>query len=153
MRIYIGEVLKILLGMLIANTCSKSSVPDTVLNSLLLLWSLISFSFYIPCMNENIVFVFDLFHLAWYPSGPSILIQMTKFHSFLWLRNIPLYICIYTPFWVFLATLCGLWILVPWLGIELGPPHVKVPSPNHWTASRFPYIYLSSLSTYLLIDA
>ena len=64
MRIYIGEVLKILLGILIANTCSKSSVPDTVLNSLLLLWSLISFSFYIPCMNENIVFVFDLFHLA-----------------------------------------------------------------------------------------
>ena len=27
------------------------------------------------------------FHLAWYLGGPSMLSKMTKFHSFLWLKN------------------------------------------------------------------
>ena len=34
------------------------------------------------------------------------------------------------------CTVCR--ILVPWLGIELGPSAVKAWSPNHWTAREFP---------------
>ena len=34
----------------------------------------------------------DLFHVASYPLGPSMLLQMALFY-FLWLSNIPLYIC------------------------------------------------------------
>ena len=35
----------------------------------------------------------DLFHSVWQTLGPSTSLQMTQFHSFLWLSNIPLYIC------------------------------------------------------------
>ena len=37
--------------------------------------------------------VSDLLHLAWSSLGPSMLLQMALFPSFLWLSNIPLYIC------------------------------------------------------------
>lgn len=36
---------------------------------------------------------FSRFHLAWYSLGPSTLLQMAKFHSFLLLGNILLCIC------------------------------------------------------------
>ena len=32
-------------------------------------------------------------HSVWQSLGPSMSLQMTQFHSFLWLSNIPLYIC------------------------------------------------------------
>ena len=35
----------------------------------------------------------DLLHLVWQSLGPSMLRQMALFCSFLWLSNIPLYIC------------------------------------------------------------
>ena len=35
----------------------------------------------------------DLLHSVWQPLGPSASLQMTQFHSFLWLSNIPFYIC------------------------------------------------------------
>ena len=35
---------------------------------------------------------------------------------------------------------CG--ILVPWTGIEPGPSAVKAWSPNHWTARKFPILFL-----------
>ena len=35
----------------------------------------------------------DLLHSVWQSLGPSTSLQMTQFHSFLWLSNIPLYIC------------------------------------------------------------
>ena len=41
----------------------------------------------------------------------------------------------YTFFWL-RREACG--ISVPWLGIEPGPPAVKAPSPNHWTAREVP---------------
>ena len=34
--------------------------------------------------------LFDLRHLVWSSLGPSMLLQMALFHSFLWLSNIPL---------------------------------------------------------------
>ena len=40
-------------------------------------------------------------------------------------------------FWLRL-TACG--ILVPWPGIELRPPAVKAPRPNHWTARKLPHL-------------
>ena len=35
----------------------------------------------------------DLLQSVWQSLGPSTSLQMTQFHSFLWLSNIPLYIC------------------------------------------------------------
>ena len=35
----------------------------------------------------------DLLHSVWQSLGPSASLQMTQFCSFLWLSNIPLYIC------------------------------------------------------------
>ena len=39
----------------------------------------------------------NLLHSVWQSLGPSTSLQMTQFHSFLWLSNIPLYICTTTP--------------------------------------------------------
>ena len=39
------------------------------------------------------VFLFSDFHSVRQSLGPSTSLQMTQFHSFLWLSNIPLYIC------------------------------------------------------------
>ena len=36
----------------------------------------------------------DLLHLVWYSLGPSVLLQMALFCSFLWLSNIPLCVCV-----------------------------------------------------------
>ena len=57
----------------------------------LLLWFL--FFFKIPYISEIIWYLSfsDLFHLAQYPLGPSMLSQMARCHSFLWLSDIPLY--------------------------------------------------------------
>ena len=35
----------------------------------------------------------DLFHSVWQSLDPSMTLQMTQFRSFLWLSNIPLYVC------------------------------------------------------------
>ena len=35
----------------------------------------------------------DLLHSVWQTLGPSTSLQINQFHSFLWLSNIPLYIC------------------------------------------------------------
>ena len=35
----------------------------------------------------------DLLHSVWQSLDPSMSVQMTQFHSFLWLSNVPLYIC------------------------------------------------------------
>ena len=40
----------------------------------------------------------DLLHSVWQSLGPSMSQQMTQFYSFLWLSNIPLYICTTTSF-------------------------------------------------------
>ena len=37
----------------------------------------------------------DLVHLAYCPQGPSMFSQMARFHSFLWLSNISVYVCVY----------------------------------------------------------
>ena len=36
----------------------------------------------------------DIFHSVWQTPGPSTSLQITQFHFFLWLSNIPLYICV-----------------------------------------------------------
>ena len=33
---------------------------------------------------------------------------------------------------------CGMWDLVPWPGIETGPPALGVQSPSHWTTREVP---------------
>ena len=52
------------------------------------------FRFHIYVLIYNICFsLSDLLHLVWQSLGPSTSLQMTQFHFFLWLSNIPLYIC------------------------------------------------------------
>ena len=50
--------------------------------------------FYMYVLIYNIWFsLSDLLHSIWQSLGPSTSLQMTQFCSFLWLSNIPLYIC------------------------------------------------------------
>ena len=50
--------------------------------------------FHIYALIYNICFsLSDLLHSVWQSLDPSTSQQMTHFHSFLWLSNIPLYIC------------------------------------------------------------
>ena len=50
--------------------------------------------FHIYALIYDICFsLSDLPHSVWQPLGPSTFLQMTQFHSFLWLSNIPLHIC------------------------------------------------------------
>ena len=37
---------------------------------------------------------------------------------------------------------CGTWGLVPWPGIEPGPPALGVQSVSHWTIREVPHIYI-----------
>ena len=62
--------------------------------SLLLFCYITSCIFQIPHVSDIMQYLSlsDLFHLAEYPLGPSMLLQMAEFHSFLWLSSIPLYI-------------------------------------------------------------
>ena len=53
----------------------------------------IFFRFHIYKLIQNICFsLSDLLHSVWQSLGPSIFLQRTQFHSFLWLSNIPLYV-------------------------------------------------------------
>ena len=50
--------------------------------------------FHIYALIYDICFsLSDLLHSVWPSLGPSTSLQMTQFRSFLWLSNIPLYIC------------------------------------------------------------
>ena len=50
--------------------------------------------FYIYALIYDICFsLSDILHSLWQSLDPSTPLQMTKFHSFLWLSNIPLNIC------------------------------------------------------------
>ena len=40
----------------------------------------------------------DLLHSVWQSLDPSMCLQMAQFHSYLWLSDIPLYVCIYHIF-------------------------------------------------------
>ena len=52
------------------------------------------FSFHIYVLAYGICFsLSDLLHSAWQTLGPSTSLQIAQFHYFLWLSNIPLYIC------------------------------------------------------------
>ena len=50
----------------------------------------------------------DVLHLTWCPQGPTMLLQMARVPSFLWLTNIPLHIymcvCVSHNFFIHLAT-------------------------------------------------
>ena len=52
--------------------------------------------FFIPHISDTIQYLSfsDLFHLAQYPSGPSMMLQMAKFHSFLWMSSILVCVCV-----------------------------------------------------------
>ena len=50
--------------------------------------------FHIYALIYDICFsLSDWLHSVWPSLGPSTSLQMTQFHSFLWLSNIPLYMC------------------------------------------------------------
>ena len=50
--------------------------------------------FHIYTLIYDICFSFsDLLHSGWRSLGPSMSLQMTQFHSFLWPSNIPLCVC------------------------------------------------------------
>ena len=50
--------------------------------------------FHIYALTYDICFsLSDLLHSVWQSIGPSTSLQMTQFCSFLWLSNIPLYMC------------------------------------------------------------
>ena len=50
--------------------------------------------FHIHALIYDICFsLSDLLHSVWHSLDPSTTQQMTQFHSFLWLSNVPLYIC------------------------------------------------------------
>ena len=51
-------------------------------------------STYICALIYEICFsISDLLHSVWQTLGSSTSLQMTQFHSFIWLSNIPLYMC------------------------------------------------------------
>ena len=59
--------------------------------------------FHIYGLTYDICFsLSDLLHSVWQSLDPSTSLQMTQFHSFLWLSNIPLYICITTSLFIHL---------------------------------------------------
>ena len=52
------------------------------------------FRFHIYVLAYGICFsLSDLLHSVWQTLGPSTSLQITQFHFFLWLSDIPLYIC------------------------------------------------------------
>ena len=57
----------------------------------------IFFKFHIYVLIYSICFSPDLLHSVWKTLSPSTSLQMTQFHSFLWLSNIPLHICTTSP--------------------------------------------------------
>ena len=66
--------------------------------------------FHIYALIYNICFsLYDLLHSVWRSLDPSTSLQMTQFRSFLWLSNIPLYICtttaLFVCFWTGRSTL------------------------------------------------
>ena len=49
---------------------------------------------------------------------------------------------------------CGMWDLVPWLGIQPQPPVLGVQSLSHWTTKEVPYLQISltiHLSLFLIV--
>ena len=56
--------------------------------------TLFFFRFHVYVLVYGICFpLSDLLHSVWQSLGPSTSLQLTQFRSFLWLSNIPLYIC------------------------------------------------------------
>ena len=70
----------------------------------------------------------DLLHSVWQSLDPSTSLQITQFHSFLWLSNVPLYICTTSSLSIHL--LMGMWLL-PWSG------YCKECCNEHWGACVF----------------
>ena len=76
-----------------------SSSPFSMSASLFLscpyvLQNLFFFSFHIYVLAYGICFsLSDLLHSVWQTPGPSTSLQITQFRFFVWLSNIPLYIC------------------------------------------------------------
>ena len=70
--------------------------------------------FHVYTLMYNICFSpSDLLHSVWQSLGPSTSLQMTQFRSFLWLSNIPLYVCTTSS----LSTRLSMGILLlPWSG-------------------------------------
>ena len=71
------------------------------------------FRFHMYVLTYGICFsLSDLLYSVWQTLGPSTLLQITQFHPFLWLSNIPLYICatsslpIFICWWTFWLLPC-----------------------------------------------
>ena len=84
--------------------------------------------FHIYALIYDICFsLSDLLHSVWQSLHPSMSLQMTQFCSFLWLSNIPLYICTTSSLsihrWAFRS--------LPW------PGYCKYCCNEHWGACVF----------------
>ena len=64
--------------------------------------------------------------------------------SSLWCTGFLIFVITYGIFsWGIWTLSCNLWDLVPWPGMEPGPPALGVWSPSHWTTREVPVICLS----------
>ena len=62
------------------------------------------FRFHIYVLEYSICFTLShLLHCVWQTLGPSTSLQITQFHFFLWLSNIPLYICATSSLSIYLS--------------------------------------------------
>ena len=69
-------------------------IPALQLGSSVTFFFFFFFRFHIYVLAYGIYFsLSDLLHSVWQTLGPSTSLQITQFHFFLWLSNIPLYIC------------------------------------------------------------
>ena len=85
--------------------------------------------FHIHALIYDICFsLSDILHSVWQSLDPSTSQQMTQFRSFLWLSNIPLYICTTTSLSIRLSM--GIRLL-PW------PGYCKQCCNEHWGACVF----------------
>ena len=77
----------------------------------------------------------SFFKKTYFYSFIWLLLQTTALstHLFPFLKKIFIFIS-----WAMLGLSCGMWDLVPWPGIEPGPPALGVLSLGHWTTREVP---------------
>ena len=110
---------------------------------------------FLPCFNL-VICILGFFYFIW----TLKCIHNIAFYLFNIWKNytLSLYLLYMLKIWFlskksFLASLHGLWVLLPQTGIEHGPPAVRAWSPYHWTTWKFPFFnfFISLLSILLNI--
>ena len=93
------------------------------------------FRFHICALAEGICFPFsDLLHSVWQTRGPSTSLQITQFRFFLWLSNIPLYICAISSFFKKIRFLLFLYLWLCWVFASVRGLSLAVASRGHFSS-------------------